>query len=53
MALDKVLKIYDENGNEIDYDILAKDVKLLPDGKDLPTKLNEMEQDIEDAASGG
>lgn len=53
MALDKVLKIYDENGNDVDYDILAKDVKLLPDGKDLPTKLSEMEQEIEQAASGG
>ena len=42
MALDKVLTIYDENGNPVDYDILAKDVKFTPDGKDLPTKLAEM-----------
>ena len=53
MALDKVLKIYDENGNSVDYDILASDVKFLPDGKDLPTKLTEMEDAIEDAAEGG
>ena len=53
MALDKVLKIYDENGNPVDYDILASDVKFLPDGKDLPTKLTEMEDAIEDAAEGG
>lgn len=53
MALDKVLKIYDEQGNPVDYDILAKDVKIQPDGKDLPTKLAEMEQEIEDAAGGG
>lgn len=53
MALDKVLKIYDENGNQVDYDILASDVKFLPDGKDLPTKLTEMEDAIEDAAEGG
>lgn len=53
MALDKVLKIYDENGNPVDYDILASDVKFLPDGKDLPTKLTEMEDAIEDAAESG
>ena len=53
MALDKVLKIYDEQGNPVDYDILAKDVKFQHDGKDLPTKLAEMEQEIEDAAGGG
>ena len=53
MALDKVLIIYDEQGNPVDYDILAKDVKFQPDGKDLPTKLAEMEQEIEDAAGGG
>ena len=53
MALDKVLKIYDEQGNPVDYDILASDVKFLPDGKDLPTKLTEMEDTIEDAAESG
>lgn len=46
MALDKTLKIYDDQGNEVDYDILAKDVKFLPDGKDLPTKLAELEDEI-------
>jgi len=45
MALDKVLKIYDENGNPVDYDILSSDVKF-NDGKDLPTKLAEMEDEI-------
>lgn len=53
MALDKVLKIYDEQGNSVDYDILASDVKFLPNGKDLPTKLTEMEDAIEDAAESG
>lgn len=53
MALDKVLKIYDEQGNPVDYDILASDVKFLPNGKDLPTKLTEMEDAIEDAAESG
>lgn len=48
MALDKILKIYDENGSEVDYDILANDVKF-QDGKDLPTVLDEMEQEIQDA----
>ena len=52
MAIDKTLKIYDEQGNLVDYDILASDVKFLPDGKDLPTKLAEMQDAIEDAGSG-
>ena len=45
MALDNVLKIYDEQGNPVDYDILASDVKF-QDGKDLPTKLDELEEEI-------
>lgn len=45
MALDNVLKIYDEQGNPVNYDILASDVKF-QDGKDLPTKLDELEQEI-------
>lgn len=48
MALDKVLKIYDSEGNEVDYDIRANDVKF-QDGESLPDKLAEMEQEIEDA----
>ena len=52
MALDKVLKIYDENGNPVDYDILASDVKFLPGGKTLGEKLTEMEDAIENAGSG-
>lgn len=51
MALDKILKIYDENGNEVDYDILANDVKF-QDGVDLPTKIAEMEEDISEAGTG-
>lgn len=45
MALDNVLKIYDEQGNPVNYDILASDVKF-QDGKDLPTKLGELEGEI-------
>lgn len=45
MAIDKRLKIYDGQGNEVDYDILATDVKF-SDGKDLPTKLDELEDEI-------
>ena len=52
MAIDKILQIYDEQGNLVDYDILASDVKFLPDGKDLPTKLAEMQDDIDAAGSG-
>ena len=52
MAIDNRLKVYDEQGNLVDYDILASDVKFLPDGKDLPTKLAEMQDAIEDAGSG-
>ena len=52
MAIDKRLQIYDEQGNLVDYDILASDVKFQPDGKDLPTKLAEMDDAIEDAGSG-
>ena len=52
MAIDKRLQIKDEQGNLVDYDILASDVKFMPDGKDLPTKLAELEDDIEDAGSG-
>jgi len=46
MAIDKKLQIFDDEGNPVDYDILASDVKFLPDGKDLPTKLAEMEEEI-------
>lgn len=46
MAIDKRLKIYDNQGNEVDYDILATDVKFANDGKDLPTKLAELEEEI-------
>ena len=53
MAIDNRLQIFDEQGNPVDYDIIASDVKFLPDGKDLPTKLTEMEDAIEDAAEGG
>ena len=49
MALDNLLEVYDENGVKQDYDILADDVKFSPDGKDLPTKLAEMQQGIDDA----
>ena len=45
MAFDNVLKIYDEQGNPVDYDILASDVKF-NDGKDLPAKLTELEGEI-------
>lgn len=40
MAIDNRLQIYDEQGNLVDYDIMATDVKF-SDGKDLPTKLAE------------
>lgn len=46
MAVDNRLQVFDEQGNLVDYDILANDVKFLPDGKDLPTKLAEMEEEI-------
>jgi len=46
MAIDKRLKIYDDQGHDVDYDIMADDVKFSPDGKDLPTKLAEMEEEI-------
>lgn len=46
MALDNRLVVYNEQGEPVDYDILAKDVKFLPDGKDLPTKLAELEDEI-------
>lgn len=52
MAIDKKLQIFDNEGNPVDYDILASDVKFLPDGKDLPTKLAEMEEEIDDAGQG-
>lgn len=45
MAIDKKLQIFDDEGNPVDYDILASDVKF-NDGKDLPTKLDEMEDEI-------
>jgi len=45
MAIDKKLQIFDDEGNPVDYDILASDVKF-NDGKDLPTKLAEMEEGI-------
>lgn len=48
MPVDKFLEIYDEQGNPVDYDIRANDVKF-QDGKDLPTVLDEMEQEIQDA----
>ena len=51
MALDKILKIYDSDGNEVDYDILANDVKF-QDGVDLPSKIAEMEEDISEAGTG-
>ena len=47
MAIDKRLQVFDSEGNPVDYDILASDVKL-SDGKDLPTKLTEMEDAIEE-----
>ena len=53
MAIDKKLQIFDDEGNPVDYDILASDVKFEPDGKDLPTKLNEMQDAIDEAASQG
>lgn len=53
MAIDNRLQVFNEEGQSVDYDILASDVKFLPDGKDLPTKLTEMEDAIEDAAEGG
>ena len=46
MALDNRLVVYNEQGEPVDYDILASDVKFLPDGKDLPTKLAELEDEI-------
>lgn len=46
MAIDKRLQVFDSEGNPVDYDILASDVKFLPDGKDLPTKLGELEEEI-------
>ena len=52
MAIDKRLQIYDEQGDLVDYDILASDVKFLPDGKDLPAKLAEMQDEIDDAGQG-
>lgn len=52
MAIDNRLQVFDEQGNPVDYDILASDVKFLPDGKDLPTKMAELEQEIGDAGSG-
>jgi hypothetical protein len=51
MAIDNRLKIYDEQGNLVDYDIMATDVKF-SDGKDLPTKLTELEDEIGDAGGG-
>jgi len=52
MAIDKRLQIFDDEGNPVDYDIMATDVKF-SDGKDLPTKLDELEDEIDDAGSGG
>lgn len=49
MALENLLKVYNEDGVSQGYDILADDVKFSPDGKDLPTKLAEMQQGIDDA----
>lgn len=49
MAIDKKLQIFDDEGNPVDYDILASDVKFMPDGKDLPTKLAEMQEEIGEA----
>lgn len=48
MAVDKFLEIYDEQGNPVDYDIRANDVKF-PDGESLPDKLAEIESDVEAA----
>ena len=45
MAIVNKLQVFDEQGNLVDYDILASDVKF-NDGKDLPTKLGEMEEEI-------
>lgn len=53
MAIDNRLRVYDEQGNPVDYDILASDVKFMPDGKDLPTKLAEMQDEIDEAAQTG
>jgi len=52
MAIVNKLQVFDEQGNLVDYDILASDVKFLPDGKDLPTKLDEMQDDIDHAGQG-
>ena len=53
MAIVNKLQVFDEHGNLVDYDILASDVKFSPDGKDLPAKLNEMQDAIDEAASQG
>lgn len=45
MAIDKRLQVFDAEGNPVDYDILATDVKF-NDGEDLPTKLAELEEEI-------
>jgi len=45
MAIVNKLQVFDEQDNFVDYDILASDVKF-NDGKDLPTKLAEMEDEI-------
>lgn len=51
MAIDNRLQIFDENDNPVDYDIMATDVKFA-DGKDLPTKLDELENEIGESQGG-